>query len=743
MVRPGKGSEKGRVTFKVSFQERPDYKENSAAFLFDSAGNLLEAVEVKGERVSFKRSEQEIGRSRLFIAPVPDNLADVEPTFKMMERLGAFEPVVRVSGQLIDVIRVPGIIIDRWPICFCWVQGRVLKSENGRPICGAKVHICEVDKVWRWVLTLPERDVFRLRDDLIKVLQEPPKVFPPHPVPDPAPIELGKMASTRVSSRLQRNRLSEVAFNPQPEPPVMAQMQSTPLSLPVETRAALSSTSAQIVRQSLIDNVHLIIPHLCLWPWWWRFRCDEITVVETDALGRFQTVIPYLCAGDKPDLYFWVEYEIDGTLETVYRPPIACHTYWDYACGSEVTIRINDERVPACDDEPDLPGCLVQVLSIGHQVSMSEIQGPGAVAVDEGLTSEGRPFGGKLEPRLWFSRTALRDGKNIKYYRWSYRRLTEGDGTSLASPGPWSALSRTVVRHYAKPAGGGGVTHEPYALGPQTVGSQTNLFEIKPADVPTGGVEWKVIDEREDLASSHFVTAALGSGDNACEKAFDAAGKYELKLELFKSNGDLVNWTAEGIDLHITDIPAPFGAGTVTASNATDYHRIKNGSGHTMAFRMVLRVDNNCCEAKVEPVSGAGLTITPCGFIEYGAGANANLHFKAHHPNGFADFRFSVKRGVSNQVHAASASGKVGTALVATDDLSHAYAHTSPNDYQETFAVTALLNGCDRAAFSEALHVWAKATDGYTRLSSLDDFDHDGFALSQPCPPCDCDHNAD
>ncbi|MEW5755766.1 MAG: hypothetical protein AB1810_05635 [Pseudomonadota bacterium] len=739
---PGKG-----VTFKISYQERPEFKGATAGFLFDSAGNLMEAAEVKDGRLSFARSEQEIGRSRLYIAPVPENLVKIEPSIKMMQRLGAFEPVVRVGGKLIDTILVPGIIIDHWPICFCWVRGRVVKTGSGRPVCGAKVHICEVDKVWRWILTLPEIEIFRLRDDLLEVLREPPIPRPPRPEPDPWPIKVDLIRGASVMGRGVRpatQRLSSATrmissrLNPQPEvPSAKLSPQAALLSaLPVQSQTALQSPSAQIVRQTLVDNVHLIIPYLCLWPWWWRFRCDEITVVTTDSLGRFQAIVPYLCAGDKPDLYFWVEYEIGGVLETVYHPPIACNTYWDYACGTEVTIHVNDDRVPACDDEPDLPGCVVQMLSIGHQVSMSEIHGPGATSADEGQTTDGRPFGGKLEPRVWFSRDCLRNVKNIKYYRWSYRRLTTGDGAALGTPGPWTPLTRTVVRHYAKPASGGGITHEPYVLGPQTIGAQTNLFEIKPSAVPAGGIEWTVVDEREDLASAHFMSHLLGSGATDCEKALDAAGKYELKLELFKQDGSLVDWTAEGIDPQVTNVPAPFGTGSVTAVSAPDYNRIKNAAGHTLAFRMVLRVDNNCCAATVAPVSGTGLTITPCGFIEYGPGATANLHFEAHHPNGFADFRFSVVRGVSTTVSAASASGKGGAASVATDDASHAYTLAPPSDYQESFAVMTLLGPCDRAAFSEALHVWARATDGYSRLSHLDDFAHDGFALSQPCPPC-------
>ncbi len=53
-----------------------------------------------------------------------------------------------------------------------------------------------------------------------------------------------------------------------------------------------------------------------------------------------QPLIWYLCVGDHPDLYFWVEYSIGGAWTTMYHPPVRCNTYWDYACGSEVTIRV-------------------------------------------------------------------------------------------------------------------------------------------------------------------------------------------------------------------------------------------------------------------------------------------------------------------------------------------------------------------------------------------------------------------
>jgi hypothetical protein len=738
-------------SMKISLDETPDFKGEIAGFIFDRAGNLLAKSRIKDGKVSFPLSDQEVARNRLFIAPVSGQ-SDEEtekPSIKMMDRLGAYEPILMQKGKIIDTIKIPGSIVGVWPVCLCWVRGQVVKDDSCLPVCGAKVHICEVDKFWRWIIRLPDLEVLKFRDDLLKIFARPELRTPPIPDPDPSPFTAIKGGLVHLNW-----------LNPQPEPPLpidkirtlsiqrSSKIASTAQTLttketssavPSEVLMALNSASAQVIRETLTANFSLIVPYFCLLLPWWRYRCDEITTVETDAMGRFQTVVLYSCNGDKPDLYFWVEYEIGGVLETVYRPPVACHTYWNYTCGTDVILRIKDERVPACSNAPDLPGCIVEILSIGREVSMSQIQGEGAAVADEGLTTASQPFGGKLEPRIWLSRTTLRDVKHIKYYRWSYRRLTAGDGSVLGTPGPWKHLTRTVVCHFPIPVPGG-VAHVPMILGPQSVGSESDLFEIRPGNNPVGGYEWTVVDEREDLASSHFETDKLGIGDNPCQKAFDAAGKYELKLELFKDSGVLADWTADGVDLQITNVPAPFGVNTVTAATAPDYYRIKNGAGHTVAFRMVLRVDNNCCQSEVNPVSGTGLDTKPCGFIEFDPGAKIKLSFKAYHPNGYATFNFDVTRGVSVGVSEASTSGTVNSLSVSTNNPvlpDHAYTKTTlTTSYEENFDVGELLGpSCTRAAFSEALHVWTKSTDGYSRLWYLDAFAHDGFALTPKLTP--------
>jgi hypothetical protein len=713
-----------RISLKVELG-KSDFKGELAAFVFDSAGRLLEQAPVRKNQVVLASDAQTLMRSRLFVTPVSEEDAGLqEPTLKSMSRLGAYAPALRVGGSLIEVIRVPDVVIGNWIVCSCWVRGRLIKSDSGRPVCGARVHICEVDKIWRWIIELPELEVFRLRDDLLREIEVPELRRPPRPGPDPSPIDL--IDPVDIPMNL-------AALGPQPEPLDLPAMKLSPISLPYELKTRLLSSSSQIVRDSLVANIELLRPYLCLWPYWWRFRCDEITVVETDGTGHFEASVKYLCNGDKPDLYFWVEYLIGGVLETVYRPPIACNTYWNYACGNEVVIEVDDARVPACDDEPDLQNHKVQIISIGRNVSMSEIHGNGSSVVNEGLTTGGAPFGGKIEPRIWFSRSNLL-AKGIKYYRWSYRRLTEGDGAVLTTPGPWTQMTRTVVRHYAKLAAGD-VTHEPYPLGPFSVGTESNLFEIKPVVLPAGGIEWSVMDEREDLASAHFETHKLGSGADACAKALVAAGKYELKLELFWNSGAKVtDWEGEGIDLEMTDVAAPFGTGTVTTDDAPNYNRIKSG-GKTEAFRMLLHVDNNCCSAGIDALIGPGLGLaTQCGFYEVLPTSSVTLGFTSGHPNDFATFSFSVKQGVTSSVNLASASGRVGDSPIPSNDspATHAYMLSGSAHYSELFTASELLGGCTRAAYSEALHVWTMTQNGYGRLHGLDAFTHAGFALTPP-----------
>ncbi|WP_028104491.1 hypothetical protein [Pseudoduganella violaceinigra] len=704
MSKPTHGSEK-QITIQVSTGERPDFKQPLAAYVYDKRGQEAKRIEIRDGR--FELTTGGMDHPRVLIAPINERIDAARPDADRLKRLGAYEPVLQPGRDVITRIDVPGSIIDWWPFCFCWVHGKVVRKSDNRAVCNARVHICEVDRIPLWLIKLPDVDIHRLRDDLIKVLERPRiPAFGPGP----------------------GLRRAALRFDPQPDAAALQDM-------PEDFARKLRGKSTELLRNALVENWKLLLPWFCYWPhWWWLFRCDEMTVVNTDAHGNFEATLFYRCGGDHPDLYFWVEYDFGSGYEVIYRPSKACHTYWDYQCGSEVTIRITDPRVPGCDEEPDLPGCQVVVLSIGNGIAVRQVQSSGT----EGLTNTGRPFGGTLEPRVDFSRTELIYSKGVPYYRWSYRRLSGPDGVSgVVAPGSEpllampKAMAADVYRHYKSGTGYSSDLMGPMPTTGPSPAPQPNLFRIRPPVSPSGD-EWIVLNEHVDLATAYFQTDGLAGTPGGIPLSDDmAAGRYEMQLELFDAAGVPVNWTAKGIDLRITDEDAPFGIGTVPTVPAPAYNRILSPGGDTMGFRMVVRVDNNRCQAEVHPVGG---TVSPdplCGFHNYSSPSDtATLSFTARHPNNFATYSFGTARGAGPDLPVASTSGTVG------DAGGNGFVPAGAFQYAKPVVVSSLLEECPNAAFSELLYVSATATNGYGELDSYDQGDHAAFALAMPCPVC-------
>lgn len=731
------------LRFKVSLEGKPEKKFDMFAYAFDRRGNLLASGPVKEGQAHLDLNDDQAKHARVFIGPDIREKRISPPTVEMMKRKQAYEISWKFESKkrVYELLPIPELHWECWLWCRCRVRGRVVKPvEAGgitvdMPVCHARVHICEVDPYPIFIRRLPDDLIFRLRDELIDYIERPKKPFPDPPLPDPpifhfdpgvidpTPENIAEMWRNLEKPKKEISPESEIPNNPGDEitPKNVPLSGARQFSAPIEMSAiaGLSSMSINIVRDTLLEYPKLVWPYFCFWPWIWPYfyRCDEIAVLETDSNGRFETDIWYPCFGDRPDLHFWVEFCIGGVWTTVYRWPLPCSTYWNYVCGSEVTIRITDPRVPWCADPPSMPGKQIAVMLIGNNISMTQIQRD-ILGQDAGLTTTGRPFGGSLEPHVWFGEGLISAG--ITHYRWSYKRASSSD--------PWTAMDTPVFRHYAEIMADSTLAFKPFVLGPDSAFPGENLFMIQPKDPPLnpGAVSssWApMVNGRANTASAYFLSHLLDGGD-----VLAAAGKYELKLELFDNAGNLVNLTDQGVTVKIPTIDGPFGQGVVPtravphdpdpAFSSIDMEEmvIRDGASKIVAFRLVLHVDNNDCEAEINETEVDGETAGECGFITYSPGDSAHISFKARHPNDFAIFAFGTVRGSSGPVAVACASGSVG------DSPINGFARDAVSVYSKSIAVADLVGSCPggRAAFAETLDVDALAIDGWSRLRHLD-----------------------
>jgi hypothetical protein len=715
------------IRFKVGYDGKPEKPISTVLHAFDEQGRLLATAALRDGEAALALTADELKGARLFVAPELPKGRSEKPTLKTMERVNAYAPTWRFERgrDVYELLPVPEVLWPWWYWCSCRVRGRVIKIETlggatyEKPVCHARVHICEVDRLPWLIARLPDDLIYRLRDDLLRAIERPiPIPNPPDPpfdidpgYIDPAPV------FNRAASVFGKLDASKVMLNPQPLPPKAAAMT-------FEMRAALTAGSTALVRDALIRNVELIRIYWCDWDWlrpWFRYVCDEMAVVETDENGRFDTTIWYPCAGDKPDLYFWVEYSIGEVWTTVYHPPIRCNTYWNYACGTEVTIRVTDPRVHGCGDRPELLGKKVVVKTIARQVSMGEIYRDSIVPAEkakEGQVKEGwidavkpSPFGATLEPRVDFGSGLNAAG--ITHYRWSRRPL------GSVSDADWQVIDAPVSRHYREATPPmSPVVYKSVQIGPDI--TVPGYYTIIDPVLPASGEDWEVLDEGYDLASAYFDTTAL------------SPGKYELKMELFRKVGAVmvrVDLTAEGVELYEITDPAPLVEGSYTTSLAVnDRTLIDTGTGHVVGYRLVVHVDNRVCFGNIEDVTVNTIPAGRCGFLEYSnLNDTARIAFRASHPANFASFHFRLTR-VSTQVNETTASGLVDAASV-TDAAGSATPFTRAGDtFSKDVTVNTLMTSglpvgetpCTRAAFAEALHVYALATNGYGRLDYLD-----------------------
>ncbi len=751
------------LSFDVSFEQPPKEEVLMAGFLFYCNGKFLQQQFVKNNTLQFDlsnfRSEKDNAARninsrelRLFIVPVSDKKIHNISSIEALEKFKPYEPVLKRNADgALSILPIPGNISAFWPRCSCRVTGKVSKwfqvgnAWENRAVCRAKVHICDVDSIRYWIYKIPDQIIAKIPD---AILNPKELVRYPIPIPDPPPF----FQQGRLPIKFQQPVIFKKATS---ETKIMAQAAALP-ELSLDIRQSLASHNLDSIRETIIGNYTILHPWFCLWPWWWPYfyHLQELAVDYTDANGRYDATVFYHCFRDKPDIYIWVEYLINGSWEIIYHPPIPCNTRWDYACATPINIQITDPRVPGnCCCDCNLPGDLVWIRSVGH-TSVSHIKQltevlppPGqSIGYDRiGLTDAGaagdpsylpivtgdfkRPFGGSPYLNMGFGSSLPNNA--IYHYRWSYRQVKDAGLNNVADSFKpiepiGGAINKGYQFEYTDSNGDTQSAPNSVKLGPFTVGPNDNLYIIPPErpnmapfSVTEFSPDWH--QPTDNMVTMFFNSETLKNGTVP-----GGDGLYEFLLELFDQGGNLL----VNIPKSTYKVPDYDNAGY--SVNAPDILLQNATTATASGFKMLMRVDNSQCLGEIftVEVNGAPASLDCCGFAQYkpgGVEADLSLSFQAVHPNNFAVFSFGVVRGTCDEVLTpANANGMV------IDDAM-GYVLTSAV-YEKHFTPSQLLgdcylNGTGKAAFAENLYVAAMATDGYSRLSAKDAGDLAAFAL--------------
>jgi len=753
------------IVIPLGFDAKPAEDIPLAAFLFSRSGKLLEKTVVRGDAVEFKTSGLNPRLYKVLIAPATDKKIEAVQSLAELDRFKPYELVLDVNRDgFINPVLIPRDFSIFWLRRSCRVRGKVIKNfslgsvSQDRGICHARVHICEVDRIWWLISKIPDRIIIKI-PEIIATPQWPfpipepepfqPPVFDPvgpviaelNPQPEPpgvrafnfnAASEFNARASAPLSRLTERKQTAEENAS---APAQLAAAQTAILASP-NIINQLNSGNVAAIRKSIVENFAIFHPYFCHVPWLWPYfyRCDQVALAYTDLNGAFDITFTYWNDGDKPDLYFWMEYLINGVWTTVYKPSKPCHTYWDYACGSEVTIRVTDPRVRwECNDIID--GDIVWIKTIGSSASVTHIKQQDQLSVIQGkvfnhiglsdvfmpagstvLDSYRRPFGGALNFIVQFGSGLPASG--MYYYRWSYRKLRNADLSSVPLSAPASlhqgqALYKSYSFEYYDVLNHKHFSTNAFKLGPVSLNGEDDLFIIPPAFPASSPVN---APESSPLWDQNTLTVSVDS-------AQFSDGLYEFFLELFDVNGNKLG----GVQKHLFQVP--HSDSFAPSVDAPDEYLVLIGS-NADAFKMKARIDNSPCAATVYKikVNGAEVTSDCCGFVPYPPNANIEVAFRAYHPHNFATFNFNVQKGTCNDALQQSFTNANGM-VIGNADL---YVRDNASIYRHTFTPAQLLGVCaagGKAAFAEHIYVHALATNGYDRLSYLDASDLAAFAL--------------
>lgn len=309
-----------------------------------------------------------------------------------------------------------------WPKRIC-IDGHVRKvvTENGfTEYCRVpyvKVEIYDVDRercFWPWIEKWPDlvldRPVVRI-PEIIREPKFPPKPFPqPDPVPD---FRLPGLSANRLSAG------SDVAFNPQPEPPAQLSLaRNAGFKRVGESRQLSPAIASRLDKLTLTSKIA---------PWHFLSHCffsqELVCETTTDCEGYFKCCFNWwpfhtrrgrLRYDARPDIIVKITQIINGVSTVIYMDPYTS-TRWN-ADSTHLDLFLDDEEVVCshtnCYEPPD--GSPVFFTRIGNDEVFKINQASGLYSGGEGSN--------------------IAYGSNLRIYGQFGDDLTQSDPLSASPP---------------------------------------------------------------------------------------------------------------------------------------------------------------------------------------------------------------------------------------------------------------------------------------------------------------------
>lgn len=698
---------------------------NLFAYAVNSDGKVIETARFAGSAARLQTSGAALKGSRLFIAGAfPADYPAAKIDAFALAQAGAYQiPTGVTKNNEILIQRLPSQVMIDPPVYFCDVQGNVSNTLtiSGLPqsgaVCKARVHICTVEWYFRWPIWL--------RPVVPAAIVESLKATVANLRTGPAPAARRTMARAAAASA--------GVLKP----------------LPAAVEADIATATPDTIQSIVFNHAALLYPYFCLWPWFWPwfYRVVEQEVVYTDCNGHFDGWLIGVGAPVNQNIYVWVEANINGKWVSVYQPPFPCHTYWDYACGTEINISLANTAIAPCNCAATVVDGTVWFTAIGSagiasniQQDVTSVYAPAGIR-NVGCTNLVDPHSNQLCPFGSDLDLYLASGPTLPatHYRWSWTYILDSAGNPISGAAP-NQITGVVERYYLWPLANGSWESGSIPL-LDTDANGDIAFLIPNYNVTS----YPGVSAEAEWVSFNFLSASLDSTK--------ISNGYVIRLDL-----QLLNKNASGI-FEVASVPVKTFQISVDTNAAAAYDGsvpapyTANGggnnyltldpatSGNALSFSLKVKVDNSAVTAQINPPvlldsngsAAASGQSGPCGVIQFAnqttTPQSVQLSFAATEPFNFATFSYAVSKGSSG----ASIVGANGYVFASASPFT-----LSGGEFSDDISVATLLGGCPSAAYAETLSVASLATDGSVALSETGGpyaaFEQNAFALT-PAPP--------